>query len=72
MRHFLQPFKLTNKGLAGDVATGIREQVHGGIGNVTNVTQATERLALDVGLQSIRRQESLKALDTWSVPLRID
>lgn len=64
--------ELTNKGLAGYVATGVREQVHSGIGNITNVAQPTKRLALDVGLQSIRWQEALKALDIRSVQFRID
>jgi hypothetical protein len=52
--HFIET--LTNKGLARNVATSVGEQIHSGIGDITDVTEATERLGLGIGFQSIRRE----------------
>lgn len=54
---------LTNEGLAGDIASTLREKIDGRIRNIANVSEATKRLGLGVGSLSVGWEQTLQALD---------
>lgn len=53
---------LTNQSLSCDITASIGEEVDGRVGNITNVSNTTQRLCLGVGRLGIRWEETVQAL----------
>lgn len=64
--------ELTNKRLAGHIASGIGEEIDCSIGNITDMANTTEGLRLDVGSLGVGWKQTLQALWISSCQLELN
>ena len=58
---------LTNEGLAGDIASSVGEEINGGIGNITDVSEAAQGLGPGIGSLGVGWEQAVQTLYLLSV-----